>query len=46
MILKCITKEALINIELKQYSFKVVDTVPFNSKLGAEIIAKYGWFLP
>lgn len=42
MILKCITKEELINIELKQYSFKVVDTVPFKSKLGAEIIAKYG----
>jgi len=42
MILKCITKEALINIELNQYSFKVVDTVPFKSKLGAEIIAKYG----
>jgi predicted nucleic-acid-binding Zn-ribbon protein len=42
MILKCITKETLINIELKQYSFKVVDTVPFKSKLGAEIIAKHG----
>ena len=42
MILKCITKDSLINVELKQFSFKVVDTVPFKSKLGTAIIQKYG----
>lgn len=41
MILKCITKDSLINIELKQFSFKVVGAVPFDSKLGKEIIRKY-----
>lgn len=42
MIIKAITKDSLLNILLTEYEFKIVDIVPFQSKLGREIIAKYG----
>jgi len=42
MIIKGITKDALINILLTEREFRVVDTVPFQSTLGRDIIEKYG----
>lgn len=42
MIIKGITLTHLINIELNQYSFKVISAVSFESELGKKIIDSKG----